>query len=483
MSERILQRTTGLCARCKRSLPAEVVNVDGQVVLRKACPDHGTQEAVICTNTDWYLRTLALGAELSPPASAHAPQAGCPFDCGPCAQHQQAPLLPIVPITSACNLDCPICYTRNRNEGPWHMAEEELRAVLRHIREADPARRMVNLTGGEPTQHPRFMRLLELCKEEGLHRITLSTHGLRFLQEEELLDRLAELEARVILSFDSLEEGANESMLGGRLLEAKLRILELLDRHGVNTTLLPVLAKGHNAHEVGALVEAGLSRACVRSIELHTMTFTGQGGSRFAREARLDPFEALALLEAQTGGRLRVTDFVPHPGAHPLCYQVTYLLALPDGRWLPFLRFMEPATLRRLLTRGLYLEPGPEVEETLKDVVQRLWAGEIPCEEADLVLHTLRELMDQLFAPDLDDRARLALAEARTKAVYLHAHMDEETFDTDRIRACPVSIREADGRTVPSCSYNVLYRERDARFMAHPAGPVAALGPGRFWET
>jgi hypothetical protein len=41
--------------------------------------------------------------------------------------------------------------------------------------------------------------------------------------------------------------------------------------------------------------------------------------------------------------------------------------------------------------------------------------------------------------------------------------MDEETFDTDRIRRCCVGMPGPDGSNVPSCAYNVLYRERDAR--------------------
>ena len=98
----------------------------------------------------------------------------------------------IVPITSACNLDCPICYTHNKNEGAYHMGEDELRAVLGHLRRADPERRIINLTGGEPTLHPDVVRLVELCAEEGIHRITLSTHGLRFLKDDDFLTTTVE---------------------------------------------------------------------------------------------------------------------------------------------------------------------------------------------------------------------------------------------------------------------------------------------------
>jgi hypothetical protein len=57
--------------------------------------------------------------------------------------------------------------------------------------------------------------------------------------------------------------------------------------------------------------------------------------------------------------------------------------------------------------------------------------------------------------------------------------MDEETFDTDRIRRCCVGIREPDGTNIPSCANNVLYHNRDARFRGAPAAPLITLGGGR----
>jgi uncharacterized radical SAM superfamily Fe-S cluster-containing enzyme len=480
---RILRSTGSLCATCKRGLDAEIVREGEAVFLRKSCPQHGDQRVLLSPDADWYEATQAQAALLSPPAARQPVSQGCPFDCGPCAGHQQSVELPIVPITSACNLDCPICYTHNKNQGAYHMSQAQLDATLDHLARAAPARRLINLTGGEPTQHPEFIQLVQRCAAAGIHRVTISTHGLRFLKDEWLLPLLAKLDARVVLSFDSFEAGANRQLLGGDLLAGKLRVLELLERHRVNTTLLPVLARGHNDHELGAFVRLALQRDFIRSLELHPMTFTGQGGVQFDRAARYTTWEVLRDIEnqtsVQTGGQLRITDFVPAPIAHPLCYLVTYLLRLPGGAWLPFPRFMAPAQLRALLGPALYLEPSAEMESTLADIINRLWAQEFPCDDRAEVLAALRGLADRLFDPDIDAAERLRRAEAETKAIYVHTHMDEETFDTDRLRQCPVGIREPDGRNIPSCAYNVLYRERDARFLASPAPALVTLGRGR----
>ncbi|MDP2305881.1 MAG: radical SAM protein [Pseudomonadota bacterium] len=493
--------TTSLCRVCKKGLPAAHVERDGGIWLEKTCLEHGFQTVQIAVDAEWWRRTLAEGALPTPPDAKKEVTHGCPFDCGPCTQHQQRVHLPILPITAACNLDCPICYTHNHSagegghpsgeggaeRGAWHLDDGQLDAVLRHLRVAAPEARLLNLTGGEPTMHPRLLEVLERCHAEGIDRVTLSTHGLRLARDEALVSRLAALGVRVVLSFDSFDEGTNEAMLGGGFGALKIRALEMLAKYGVDTTLLPVLAKGRNDHEIGLFVAYMLGHDHIRSLELHPMTFTGQGGNSFDRAARLTADEAVRSTAAQCG--LSVDDFVPSPLAHPLCYQCAYLLKLDPvaggigagdaGLWVPFTRFMRRDQLRALLTEGLYLLPGPRLDGVFQEVIDALWSGAFPCRESEAVLATLRRLLHEMFAPGLSDRERVRVAERSTRALYIHTHMDEESFDTDRVRLCPVGIREPDGTNVPSCSYNVLYRSHDPRFVAHPA-PMLTEG-GRRW--
>lgn len=476
---RLLYETGSLCAVCKRGVPAEVRRVDDRVVMAKSCPDHGPQEVLISPNADWYERILGHDVALSKPSGAKDVERGCPFDCGPCTEHLQRVHLPIVPITSACNLDCPICYTHNKNDGAYHMSEAELSSILDRLESTAPDKRIINLTGGEPTIHPDFERLVRLCHERGVHRITISTHGLGLTKSPELLDVLAELDARVILSFDSFDDEVNRRMLGGTFTSGKLAVVDKLGEAGINTTLLPVLARGDNDHELGAFLDLALSRDHIRSIELHTMTFTGQGGQQYDRSKRYSTYEVLADIEAATGGAIAVDDFVPSSVAHPTCYLVTYALRVEE-RWVPFPRFMDATDLRALLGGGLYLEPSADVEERLADVINRLWSGETECADAEEVLLALKRMMRGIFEPGLSRVERMRVAERSTKAIYVHAHMDEENFDTERVRACPVGIREPDGTNIPSCSYNVIYRERDERFTPSPASALVTLGRGRF---
>src|SRR4051812_48492349 len=130
MSDELVRLTTSLCPTCKRSIEAGIWRSDGRIVMRKHCPQHGGAETLVSPHAAWYDATMQEQPVLTAPANPQPERQGCPFDCGPCTSHEQQVLLPIVPITSACNLDCPICYTHNRNSGAFHMSEAQLRAIL-----------------------------------------------------------------------------------------------------------------------------------------------------------------------------------------------------------------------------------------------------------------------------------------------------------------------------------------------------------------
>jgi uncharacterized radical SAM superfamily Fe-S cluster-containing enzyme len=183
-------------------------------------------------------------------------------------------------------------------------------------------------------------------------------------------------------------------------------------------------------------------------------------------------YEVLERIEATTGGLLRPDDYVPSPCAHPLCYQIAYLLCDPQGGpAIPFTRFMPKEALYDALSDRLYLEPTPKLEEAMREAIDRLWAFEGESAEGQRMLRLLRGLLTDLFPGGgvLAQREALRVAERAVKAIYVHSHMDEETFDTERAAECCDSNCYADGSTIPVCNYNVLYREKEAAFVSRPA--------------
>jgi len=344
LDHQVLNQTESLCAICKRGVQAEIYERNSRIYLRKTCPEHGEKHVLISSDAGWYHSVMKYPAELKAPAIVMKEvEDGCPFDCGACSAHEQTVYLPVIPITSACNLDCPICYTINKNENAYHISLEEFSQILEVMRKSDPDRKIINLTGGEPTLHPQFLEIIELCHNAGIHRITVSTHGLSLIRNEELLEKLAELRARIVLSFDSFDDDINEKMLGARLLKQKMKVLDQFERYKIDTTLIPVIALGVNDHEIGDFIQLMTSRDSIRSLEIHSMTFTGQGGVDFDPDSRITTPDILQRIEKATEHHIRMSDFVPSPCAHPLCYQTCYLLDLGGKRFTPF-----PTTRTRL---------------------------------------------------------------------------------------------------------------------------------------
>jgi len=346
------------------------------------------------------------------------------------------------------------------------LSMDDMQRILDRIQENHDNLDIINLTGGEPTLHPNLPEILEMCRQRGFRRLTVSTNGLR-LVEEELVIRLAETGARMIVSLDTLTPEHEVALVGYDTIPLKLKGLDLLEKHDVSASILPTIAKGFNDGEVGALLDLVIRKPNMLALTLHTIAFTGQGGTDFDRSARITVPDLHFRLEQATAGRIRASDFVPSPLAHAHCYSICYVLCLEEGGFVPFTRLMSREKLFDLLKDSLYIEPRKEFESVFREMIDDLWAEPDKVPESDAVLKTLKHLLNKMFPaegrrPTVTERRRIA--EQYVKAIYIHSHMDEESFDVSRAMACCVSVPEPDGTMIQACSYNVLHRERDLRF-------------------
>jgi uncharacterized radical SAM superfamily Fe-S cluster-containing enzyme len=384
----------------------------------------------------------------------------CPTSCGPCSFHGQACHLPVFSITNACDLRCPICFTYNRPDRTWFMSPEELDRQLDFVLASTGGVDLVNVTGGEPTMHPQLPELLRRCHRPGIGRVTVNTNGLRLARDPGLASALADAGAYAILSLDTLDPGRSARLHGRDIVAEKRAALDALERAGVQTTLLMVLVGGVNEDELPLLLDLLATREHVRSLTIQTMTYTGQGGGAFEPRRHIPVEGVERRIEEATGGRIRRDDFLPLPAAHPLCYGVTYLLS-GAGALHPLTRLLPRETLARQLADGYLLRPADRLEDELKAGLDRLWAsGADPA-----ILAAVKELVRTIYpgAP-LDVHERQRRAERRVKTIYVHAHMDEDTFEVGRAMRCPDQVPVDAERLVGACAYNLFHRQRDARF-------------------
>ncbi len=417
---------------------------------------------MIAESVEWYSSALKAPVHCKQPAIGNREvRKGCPWDCGPCGFHANACHLPVFSVTNVCNMNCPICFTYNRPDAPYHMSRDELKSLLDRVIEGAGSVDLVNVTGGEPMLHPHIVSLLEECRRPEIGRVTVNSNGLLLAKDEAMCEKLAELGVYVILSFHTLRRAASVTLHGRDVVGVKRKALENLERFGVGTTLLNVMSRSVNEDEIGDIIALAGTHSVVRSITVQNMTFTGRGGGAFSPRHHLPLDGAARAIEEATRGEMRRDHFFPHPAAHPLCYSVAYYLKT-NGGYRSFTDFVTVSQLRDMLVGGYLLRPTAETFETLRTALDRLWA-----EEADpSLLRELKGLLSRMYPPGstVSEFERQRIAEESVLTVYVHAHMDEDTLDLARLVACPDQVPDSDGRMIPACAYNIFYRMQDERF-------------------
>ena len=449
-----------MCRGCRQIVPARVFFRDGKVWQQSLCPQCESQAALIACDKDWYLdNVLKEMPDHSPLHGAQPCRQGCPHDCGPCVWHASPCQLPVISITNACNLRCPVCFTYNREDRIYYMPVEEMRRTVDWIVESSGRVDLINLTGGEPTLHPDLPAILAECRRPEIGRITMNSNGLRLAEDPNLCRQLADLGVYVILSFNTFDPGVSRRMHGRDLTAIKQQAVDNLATAGVRMTLLHVMVRDLNEDAIGGLLELMRTRDNILSLTVQTMTYTGQGGGGFPDRRHVPVDEAARLVCDRSGGELRFNDFVSRPAAHPLCYLICYMLR-DSGRMLPFARFANASDIERLMSESYLIRLGDE-ERFFRNVVDDLYArGD------EEYLPILRRVLDRLYPSGaaLEEFDRQRIGEESVRTVYVHAHMDEDTFDCSRAMMCPDLVPAEPGRLIPACTYNLFYRMKDERF-------------------
>ena len=113
-----------------------------------------------------------------------------------------------------------------------------------------------------------------------------------------------------------------------------------------------------------------------------------------------------------------------------------------------------------MLAQSYLLQPGGQ--DLFRRAIDRLWAQGDPGH----FLPAVRGLLDRMYQAgrSLSKTERQTAAEQSLLAVFLHAHMDEDTLDCSRAMLCPDLVPAAPGRLIPACTYNLFYRREDPRF-------------------
>jgi len=443
--------TRSICPDCRRVIDAQVILRDNKVYMRKRCPACGPFEALVYGNAEAYVANSKYNKPGTIPlAWGTEHQRGCPHDCGLCPDHQQHACLGIIEVNSACNMDCPLCFS-TAGKG-FSLTLEEVEAMLDDFVRTEGTPEVVQFSGGEPTIHPQIIDFVKAAKARGIRFVMINTNGRRIANDEAFVAELADVQPSFYFQFDGFERKTGLVLRGeDHLVAEKTRALDRLAAAGLTVTIVPAIERGVNEHEIGRIVDFAIGHPAVRGINFQPAFHAG-------RHVGHDPMQRITIpdilenVATQTDGRFLVSDFIPVPCCFPTCNAVTY--AFVDGdKVTPLPRIVNVYDYLDYLANRVVPDFGLEI----KNALEGLWSSSSVAGSqksvGDLTLACQAcGLPDAVTVGDLADHMMM---------IMVQDFMDPWTFNQKNLMKCCKEFLLPGGKQIPFCAYNsVGYREQ-----------------------
>ncbi len=220
----MLRDTVGVCHTCLQKVPAQVLRIGDDVLLRKTCSEHGHSQELLSACGDYWEDLDRFYFQVN---EEDYPQRDY-----------------IIRMTESCNLDCPICLAKANTEQTEDLDLSGLESLINSRR-----RLKIDLMAAEPTLREDLEQWIRRVKEGG-HIAALHTNGLK-LANLEYAKRIKDAGVdEVFLQFDGFDEEANKTLRGRPLLKARLATLENLRALNIATSLIVVVARDLNEPEI-----------------------------------------------------------------------------------------------------------------------------------------------------------------------------------------------------------------------------------------
>ncbi len=303
---------------------------------------------------------------------------------------------------------------------------------------------LVQLSGGEPTIHPDFFAVLDAIKRRPIRHVMINTNGVRIAQDPEFVDRLASYAPRleVYLQLDSLDDEALLNLRGARLARVRRQALEQLERVGLATTLVAVIKRGVNDHEVAHIVNHALEWACVRGVTFQPVQDAGRNDGFDAGANRV----LLTQIRREVGksGVFGPEDMIPLP-CNPDQISIGY--GLRDGRTVTPITSLLPREVILAGPNTISYEAYPKLRESVLDLLS---LATTQCNTEDKLAGLLCCLPQAMVPQDL--------GYANSFRVVILQFLDRYNFDLATVKRSCVHFVTPVGQIIPFDTYNTFYR-------------------------
>jgi uncharacterized radical SAM superfamily Fe-S cluster-containing enzyme len=279
----------------------------------------------------------------------------------------------------------------------------------------------------------------------------LNTNGRRIAQDDDFLADLADIQPAIYFQFDGFDDKTYEIIRGEPdILEEKIKALDRLAEAKCPVILVPSIERGVNDHEVGDIVRFGLEHPAVAGINFQPAFHAGRHGDHDPLQRMTNP-DVVNLIDEQTQGLFKFSDFVPVPCCFPTCNSVTYAY-IEDNNVLPLPRILDVDDYLDYISNKALPQLSPDV----KTALEGLWSSAaVPGSDK-----AMSDFAISCAACGLD----LDLGAAFPGTMFmimLQDFMDPWTFNQKNLMKCCKEILLPDGKQIPFCAYNsVGYREQ-----------------------
>ncbi|MEM1515804.1 MAG: radical SAM protein [Candidatus Bathyarchaeia archaeon] len=469
---REIKYTKSICPECLKVLDAVIFEENNVVYIKKECPEHGLFQDVYWSDYDLYERAKKfdfVGAGLENPRTNT--KSGCPYDCGICPQHKSHTALAIIDVTNRCNLRCPVCFATAGATGyVYEPTLDEIENMLINLRNNKPVPAdALQLSGGEPTVRDDLPEIIRMAKGLGFKHVEVNTNGLRMASDPDYCRSLKEAGmSTVYLQFDGLAPEVYKFTRGVDLVDVKKRVIENCRKTGIDSVVLVcTLIKGVNDCQVGDIIGFAVDNFdVIRCVNFQPVSLCGRIPAEERNKMRITIPDWIKIVEEQTNGQIKRTDFYPVPTAVPVSRAVG---ALKNRRYVEFTAHPHCG-----MATYIFVENGKIVPITRYANVDKFIESMIKVYEEARKGYGLRAKLRLMGAlryikfgmlrkyiwPVLKTGSYKSLGDLHRRMILISAmhFMDPYNFDLERVQRCVIHYATPDGRIIPFCTMNSIHR-------------------------
>lgn len=480
----VLKKTRSICPECFKTLDATIYEDDGKVYIQKECKEHGKYEEIYWSDVNEYKRAqkyAVIGEGVKNPETKTVH--GHPLDCGLCPNHKTHVALAIIDVTNRCNLRCPICFANANVTGYiYEPTREQIGKMLKTLREVEPVpASALQLSGGEPTIREDLPEIVKMAKDVGFDHIEVNSNGIKLAESVDYCKTLNDAGvSTVYLQFDGVTPDVYLKTRGQDLFSTKLKAIDNCRKGGLDSmVLVPTVVKGVNDDQLGDIIKfAAKNFDIIRCVNFQPVSITGRIAAEKRKEMRITIPDCTKLIEKQTEGQVKVSDFYPIPVVVPISKAVG---ALKERRYLEFTVHEHCGMSTFLFVEGEKLTPITRYADidklmgSMNKVYEKASQGHKRSAQTQMLSASLRYmkfgLLRQLAGGVFSEGSYDALGSLmhRILMIGMMHFQDPYNFDLERLERCGIHYAIPDGRLIPFCAMNTIYRADIEKQFSVPA--------------